>query len=80
MGWLYDLSVTINSGKHEYKIRIRGHLDHHWHAWFEGWTITELENGETLLTNSKADQSSIHGALNKIRDLNLALLSVTRGK
>ncbi len=80
MGWLYDLSVKNNSGKHEYKIRIKGHLDQHWHAWFEGWTITELENGETLLTNHKADQSSVHGALNKIRDLNLALLSVTRVK
>jgi hypothetical protein len=78
MGWLYDISVKINSGKHEYKIRIRGHLDHHWHTWFEGWTITELENGETLFTNSEADQSSVHGALNKIRDLNLTLLYVIR--
>ncbi len=62
----------------EYEIRVRDHLDSHWFAWFEGWTLTNLENGEVLLHRSMVDQSALHGALNKIRDLNLTLLSVTQ--
>ncbi len=61
-----------------YEIRARDHLDPHWFAWFEGWDITNLENGEVLLSKSRVDQSALHGALNKIRDLNLTLISVTQ--
>jgi hypothetical protein len=60
-----------------YEIRIKGYLGTHWSAWFEGWSITNLENGEVLLKSSTVDQSGLHGALNKIRDLNLKLISVT---
>lgn len=67
-----------NSAKIGYEIRVRGHLDPHWSAWFEGWTIRNLENGEMLLRSTKADQSGVHGALNKIRDLNLTLISVVQ--
>jgi len=66
---------TTDSG---YEIRVRDHLDPYWFAWFEGWTITNLENGEVLLRNTKVDQSGVHGALNKIRDLNLTLVAVIR--
>lgn len=61
-----------------YEIRVRDHLDPHWYAWFEGWTLVNLENGEVLLSKSGVDQSALHGALNKIRDLNLVLLSVSQ--
>ena len=61
-----------------YEIKVRDHLSTHWFAWFEGWEITNLENGEVLLRSSSIDQSGLHGALNKIRDLNLTLLSVSR--
>ncbi len=61
-----------------YEIRVRDHLDQHWSAWFEGWRIENLENGEVLLSCSNVDQSALHGALNKIRDLNLTLLFVKR--
>jgi hypothetical protein len=70
--------MNSTSTNDAYEIRIKDHLDTHWWAWFEGWTITNLENGEVLLRNTKVDQSGVHGALNKIRDLNLTLLSVTR--
>ena len=59
-----------------YEIRVRGHLDTHWLAWFDGWTVTNLENGEVLLRKFGVDQSALHGALNKIRDLNLTLVAV----
>jgi len=67
-------SGTAYSG---YEIRVKDHLETYWLEWFEGWSITNLENGEVLLSKSRVDQSALHGALNKIRDLNLTLLSVT---
>src|SRR5512144_583045 len=63
---------------HGYEIRIKDHLETYWFEWFKGWSITNLENGEVLLSGSKIDQSALHGALNKISNLNLTLLSVTR--
>jgi len=68
--------MNTNTRKFGYEIRVRGHLDPHWGAWFEGWTITNLGNGEALLRNTKVDQPGLHRALNKIRDLSLALISV----
>jgi hypothetical protein len=59
-----------------YEIRLQGHLEAHWAAHFDGWSIRNVENGEVLLTNPNVDQAGLHGALNRIRDLNLTLLSV----
>jgi hypothetical protein len=61
-----------------YEIRVQGHLETYWFEWFGGWSITNLENGEALLRGAGVDQSALHGALNKIRNLNLTLVSVTR--
>ena len=61
-----------------YEIRIKGHLDNRWADWFEGLTITALDNGETLLTGPVVDQAALHGLLRKVRDLAMPLLSVTR--
>jgi len=70
--------MNSNTGRFGYEIRIRDHLDHHWFAWFEGWTITNLENGDVLLQKAMVDSSGLFGALNKIRDLNMTLISVAR--
>lgn len=51
-------------------------LDETWSEWFDGLTVTTLDNGDTLLSGSVRDQSALHGLLNKIRDLGLMLLSV----
>ncbi|HSB02799.1 MAG TPA: hypothetical protein VLE49_19275 [Anaerolineales bacterium] len=45
-------------------------------------TITHIENGEsgyacTLIAGSVIDQPALHGLLERIRDLNLTLISVT---
>jgi hypothetical protein len=63
-----------------YEIRVRNHLDQYWSAFFAGWSIINLENGEVLLRISNIDQAGLHGVLNKIRDLNLTLLSVRQTK
>lgn len=59
-----------------YQIRIRGHLGHQWTEWFEGLTITQEEDGDTLLTGPVIDQAALHGLLKKVRDLGMPLLSV----
>ena len=61
-----------------YQIRIKGHLGREWADWFEGLTLTALDNGETLLTGAVVDQAALHGVLRKVRDLGMPLLSVFR--
>ncbi len=66
----------INNLGSSYEIRVKDHLETHWSTYFAGWSIENLENGEVLLKAENIDQAGLHGALNKIRDLNLTLLSV----
>jgi hypothetical protein len=61
-----------------YQIRIKGNLGSQWTDWFEGLTITQEENGETLLTGPVVDDAALHGLLKKVRDLGMPLLSVNR--
>ena len=60
-----------------YKIRIKGHLDERWSDWFDGLEITNLQNGEAMLSGDIVDQAALHGVLAKVRDLNLALVAVS---
>ncbi len=68
-------NTTKKSGS-SYEIRVRDHLETYWSTFFDGWSINNLENGEVILCNTNVDQAGLHGVLNKIRDLNLTLLSV----
>lgn len=61
-----------------YQIKVQGRLDEGWSDWFAGLTVT-FESGVTTLTGPVADQSALRGILTRIWDLNLTLLSVTRG-
>jgi hypothetical protein len=56
-------------------IEIEGHVDKKWAEWFEEMEII-YHKDITVLTGSLPDQSALHGLLNKIRDLNLTLISV----
>jgi hypothetical protein len=61
-----------------YYIRVKGHLDETWSEWFDGWTITNVAHGESVIAGEIVDQAELHGLLNKVRDLGLPLLSVRR--
>jgi len=57
------------------RIEIIGCMDKEWLDWFDGVEINYKENTTILICENK-DQAYIHGILNKIRDLNLKLISV----
>jgi hypothetical protein len=61
-----------------YQIRILGHLGSQWTDWFGGLTVTQEDNGETLLTGPVVDQAALHGLLKKVRNLGMPLISVIR--
>jgi len=61
-----------------YQIRVKSHLDSDWTDWFEGLTITQEADGDTLLTGPVVDQAALHGLLKKVRDLGMSLVSVNR--
>jgi len=61
----------------QYRIKLKGHLDHKWSDWFEQMAISH-EGCETILTGPVADQAALHGLIIRIRDLNLTLLAVER--
>lgn len=61
-----------------YRIRIDGHLDPNWSAWFEGLAVTQRPDGTTILAGRLVDQAALYGLLGRLRDLGATLLSVER--
>ena len=57
------------------KITIQGHLDKKWEDWFDGMDIM-YDGDNTILYGNIKDEAFMHGILNRIRDLNLKLISV----
>jgi hypothetical protein len=60
-----------------YEIRLKGHLDARWAAWFDGLTLINCGDGTTTINGRVVDQAALHGLLQKVRDLGLPLVSLT---
>jgi hypothetical protein len=61
-----------------YEIRVQGHLENRWLAWFDGMELVTAEDGSMLIRGQVADQAALHGIIQKVRDLGLPLISVTQ--
>ena len=59
-----------------YEFLVKNHLDDRWKGWFEAERIEQLEDGVTVMVIRVPDQPALHGILEKIRDLNITLISV----
>jgi hypothetical protein len=68
-----NLAELIN-----YEIRVKEPIDPHWVAWFDGFTISQAENGETIIAGPVVDKAALHGLLAMIGELNLTLISVVK--
>lgn len=60
-----------------YTIVIAHLLDETWKEWFDGLNLTSLDDGSTLLTGILDDSTALYSVLNKIRNLNMDLVSVS---
>ena len=61
--------------KNKTKIKVQGLLDEKWKDWFGDMAISH-EGDNTILSGNVKDEALLHGILNRIRDLNLKLISV----
>lgn len=61
-----------------YEICLLGHLDVRWADRLGAPELTHQSDGTTVLRLVGADQSALHGLLQRIRDLGLPLISVAR--
>ena len=69
----------LSDDRHEamrYEIRLRGRLDSSWAEWLGGMSLTHASDGTTVLAGPVADQAALHGLLQKLRDIGVALISV----
>ena len=71
--------VSIKGSElYAYEIKVDEHLSPSRTGEFEGFLVTSLPEGQTLITGMQIDQSALFGVLIRIRDMGLALISVTR--
>lgn len=59
-----------------YEIRVKDHLNDTMAGWFEDLTVSNPEEGETVLSGPLPDQAALQGVLNRISSLGLTLVSV----
>ncbi len=60
-----------------YIIKVEEDIDPDWQNWFDGMAIS-TNSTNTMVSGPVDDQPELFGVLNKIRDLNLTLVSVNR--
>lgn len=66
--------ILINQ-THYFEIRINGHLSDQRKRNFEGYQVSRLDNGKTLISGEIKDQAQLFGILIRIRDMGIPLMS-----
>ena len=61
-----------------YEVRVKGHLDGRWAAWFDRMGLRHETDGHTVIHGPVVDQAALHGLLQRVRDTGMPLVSVTR--
>jgi hypothetical protein len=56
---------------------VKGHLSDQWANWYAGLEIENRQEGEAVLTGPLPDQSALYGVLGRMRDLGVALISLS---
>jgi hypothetical protein len=73
-----DTATDDEHGAGWYEIRLKGHLESRWVAWFDGMSLTTERGGTTLIHGPVVDQAALHGLLRRVRDVGLPLVSITQ--
>jgi hypothetical protein len=73
-----DHPITDEPGAGHYEIRLAGQLDPTWAEWLDAQAVLDAQAGMTVIRTGVLDQAALHGLLQRIRDLGLPLVSVTR--
>jgi len=71
-------SPADHTGISQYEIRVKGHLGARWAAWFDGLSLTNDDDGITIIRGPVVDQAALHGLLQKLRDLAIPLVSLSQ--
>jgi hypothetical protein len=61
-----------------YEVRVKGHLDRRWTAWFDGLELIHEADGTSVVRGQVVDQAALHGLLHRLRALGLPLVSVVQ--
>jgi len=61
-----------------YEIVVKGRLGPTLASAFDGFEATGVDHGHTHLVGRMIDQSRLHSVLERLRDLNIELISVNR--
>jgi hypothetical protein len=72
-------ATSSRSGEDEprlYAIRLDGHLHTRWQSWFDARSLTNENDGTTLILVEVADQAALQGLLHKLRDVAVPLISI----
>ena len=59
------------------EIRLQGHLDGRWVAWFDGLSLTLESDGITTIHGPVVDVAALYGVLQRVRDVGLPLVSLS---
>ena len=76
-----EMGNGIGQGKNGpdwYEIEVEGHFNPSWFNWLDGWEITPLPGGNTLLSGQVIDQPALHGIFAHIRDMNVKMISLKK--